>query len=384
MPAATVIVVSDHFAHTSGALWDGVGRYGKLHGPWAYKQVSAGARNLLTLLERPASNGIILKSPTSAMVDAALASGVPVVVARGEAPAAGAGRVDHHEGEIGRVGAAHLIDRGFDALAFAGVAAEWSRGRERGFVDAAEAAGRVAHVLTDGEAEGARLDWPAIEDPAVYLRWLATLPPAVGIMACNDDIAAHVIAGCDALGRRVPGDVAVLGVDNSPITCEYSPTSITSIDPDVERVGYEAAAMLDAMMRDGLGAAAVRRVPPRGIVLRQSTDRYAHRDPDVAAAAKYIADHACDGIGVDDAAGHVGVSRSTLERRFKAMLGRMPGDEIRRVRVERARALIVDTHMPLVEIAARCGFADQAHFTHAFRKAYSMPPSAYRRTHGWG
>jgi LacI family transcriptional regulator len=72
------------------------------------------------------------------------------------------------------------------------------------------------------------------------------------------------------------------------------------------------------------------------------------------------------------------VSRSWLERRFLECVGRSPGEEIRRVRLEHARNLLLATNMPLAQIADACGFDYLSHFSAAYKRHFGGPPSRFR------
>ncbi|MCY1059105.1 helix-turn-helix transcriptional regulator [Nannocystis sp. SCPEA4] len=71
-----------------------------------------------------------------------------------------------------------------------------------------------------------------------------------------------------------------------------------------------------------------------------------------------------------------------FSRAFRARYGRSPGEYLRHCRLERACALLHDPRRSLAEIAAQCGYVDQSHFSHAFRRAYRLTPTAFRRLVG--
>ena len=73
-----------------------------------------------------------------------------------------------------------------------------------------------------------------------------------------------------------------------------------------------------------------------------------------------------------------GVHPVSLARAFRRRYGCSPGSYLRRCRLERAIELLAAGEATLTEVAARCGYADHAHFTHAFRRAFSLAPSAFR------
>jgi len=102
-------------------------------------------------------------------------------------------------------------------------------------------------------------------------------------------------------------------------------------------------------------------------------------DPDVAAAVRYIREHAVDGIAVPDVLAAVPVARRKLERRFKAVFDRSPGAQIRRVQLERAKYLLMSTESSVPQVARMSGFCNAEYFTTIFGQEVGMPPSHYRR-----
>ncbi len=137
------------------------------------------------------------------------------------------------------------------------------------------------------------------------------------MMASYDIRAQEILDSCRELNIAVPDQVAVVGVDNDPIICNLAFPSLTSVIPDAVQAGYMAAELLQRMMQGECVPADAHLLPPLGIATRQSTDVLAVDDPDVAAAAKYIRDHAREGITVADVLKHVPLSRRALESRFK-------------------------------------------------------------------
>src|SRR5262249_59635315 len=105
------------------------------------------------------------------------------------------------------------------------------------------------------------------------------------------------------------GGVGVMGGESGVLACEMANPPLSSVVPDCRRIGYEAAALLDRLMKGERPPRTTREIPPMGIVTRQSTDVTAIADPRVAEAMKYIREHACEGIGVEDVLDQVTISR---------------------------------------------------------------------------
>ena len=120
----------------------------------------------------------------------------------------------------------------------------------------------------------------------------------------------------------MPEDVAVVGVDNDDLLCELARPSLSSVVVPAERVGYEAAALLDRLLSGARRPRHPILIPPADVVTRQSSDVVAIDDADVAAAMRFLRDHAHMPLRVADVLKHVPVSRRALERRFQALFQR--------------------------------------------------------------
>jgi LacI family transcriptional regulator len=182
-----------------------------------------------------------------------------------------------------------------------------------------------------------------------------------------------------ANGYRVPEDFAVLGVGNMDPICELAYPQLSSIRTAAEAAGFEAARLLDRLMQGDAPPAERVEFPPLGVVTRRSTDVLAVTDDDLATAMRFIRDHAAETITVDDVVEAACVSRSTLERRFRATLGRSPQDEIYRVRLERARHLLAETDWPMAQVAKEAGFHDGRRMSEVFHAHTGEAPTMYRR-----
>jgi LacI family transcriptional regulator len=284
---------------------------------------------------------------------------------------------------IGRLAAEDLINRGFTHLAYCGIprtrVTGWSQERAEAFRKCAADAGFACSVFTGGLVRGR--NWPKMQQE--LLAWLESLPRPVGILACYDVRAQLVLDACRILGVVVPEEAAVIGVDNDEMLCELSNPPLSSIEQGARNLGFQAAAVLDQLMAGDKLPPAKTLVAPEGIVTRRSSDTWAIDDPDVLAAARFIREHACEGIQVGDVVHQVAVARSTLEASFKAHMNRTIHAEIQRVRIDRVRQLIATTDLPLKQIAIEAGFSYLQHMTTLFRQHVGQTPAQYRKNvHG--
>lgn len=286
--------------------------------------------------------------------------------------------VDHLE--VGRLAAEHLLERRLRHFGFFGSA--WfgsSIAREAGFRKRLAVEGfvpstchaeyRPTPVLT--------ASWQGLERPV--RNWLLKLPKPVGILASHDRPGRVLAEACHQLNLRVPDAVAILGVDNDDFECRLSHPPLSSVNNPAVKIGFEAARLLDQLM-SGRKPASVRiAIPPTHVIVRQSTQTMAVDDPDVAAALAWIRDNVAENISVGSVADYVGISRRTLERRFRSVVGDSILAEIRRIRVELAKQVLADSNLKLSVIAEYCGFRDPARFATLFRQVTGHTPSAFRR-----
>ncbi|MGZ6029971.1 MAG: helix-turn-helix domain-containing protein [Myxococcaceae bacterium] len=94
---------------------------------------------------------------------------------------------------------------------------------------------------------------------------------------------------------------------------------------------------------------------------------------------EFVDAHLDKSISLDALAHESGTSPFHFARLFKRRTGLAPHQFIIRKRIERARALLSDADLSIGEVAFRCGFSQQSHFTVTFRRTVGVSPSAYRR-----
>jgi LacI family transcriptional regulator len=102
-------------------------------------------------------------------------------------------------------------------------------------------------------------------------------------------------------------------------------------------------------------------------------------DSVASAAMNFIRSKAHTGIRVADVVDASGMSRSTLESSFKALLGNSVHGIIRSIQLERARHFISNSNLPMKEIAANTGFRSVQYMTSLFGKSFGQTPAKYRK-----
>jgi LacI family transcriptional regulator len=289
-------------------------------------------------------------------------------------------RVAADNAMIGRVAAAHFIERGFRRCLWVPFRDDVpNRERRDGFFETLAKAGITAAELptTAWAAGPAGPDWAARR--RIVSNELMRLPKPLAVFCYNDCVAADIIAACDQNGLRVPDDVAVLGVDNDTMLCESFHTPLSSVRHDLAGMAYEAAALLDHLMDGGKPPTELIRVQPMGIAARRSTDIVAVDDRNVATALRFIWDHyALSSLSVDDVAAASGIHRRVLEKAFRRELGRGINQELVRTRLKAVTLRLETTDDSITDIASQTGYSRPNHLFRTFREHYRMSPRHYR------
>jgi LacI family transcriptional regulator len=379
MSALRVALLIETSREYGRGLLRGIVRYQREHGPWSlYFKPHGLGQPPPDWLASWRGDGILARINDRAMADAVLRTKVPAIDLRSSLGDIGLPIVGIENRDVVKLAVEHFIERGFRHFGFCGTPYgehRYQDERSDRFAAMLKARGRACDVYR--HPGSAALSWD--EEQEHIAQWLRKLPKPVAVMTCHDDRGQQVLDACLRAELTVPDDVAILGVDNDEFLCNLSTPPLTSIDVDSERIGYEAAALLDRMMRGAKPPKRPRLFPPRGIVVRKSTDITAIGDPHVAKTARLIRDHALAGRKIEDLMQEVPVSRSALFRRFKEHLGRSPKKEATRVRLERAKELLRETTLSVAQIAERVGYAEAKYFIAVFHRAVGTTPLRYRR-----
>jgi len=197
-------------------------------------------------------------------------------------------------------------------------------------------------------------------------------------MACYDIKAQQLLDVCRENGVAVPEEIAVIGVDNDPLLCSLTSPPLTSVIPNTHRTGYEAASLLDRMMSGEKLSPRGHLIPPIGVETRQSTDVLALADREIAAAVRFIREHACDGATIGDLLRVVPLSRRVMESRYRKATGRTPHQDLVRFRIDRVKQLLAETEHSLERIATLAGFDHPEYMSVAFKRETRTTPGKFR------
>lgn len=248
---------------------------------------------------------------------------------------------------------------------------DWSARRGNSFARALEARGQTCIRFQSNKER---------KDDFRELRlWLKSLPKPVGILVAYDDRALTVIEACSAEHLSIPRDVSILSVDNDDFLCENCVPTLSSIQPNHEKSGYAAGALLSAMMRKSTSKPHINELPIRSIVHRGSTLPVSSAGKLIHRALDYIRKNALKGIGPRDVVAHLGISRSLADIRFRELLKTSMGETIETARLEHVTTLLLTTNASIKEIASQSGFKDPIYLMHLFKRRMGITMCAYRR-----
>ena len=370
---AMVLSATDIYSHRISA---GIGECADAHGP----------RDFYLHVGRPPSLHPIAGWPADGVITSIVCGGfdrvlagrrIPAVAITNRRPDGPLPRAIVDDEAVGRLAAEHLIQRGLTHFAYLGHAdAEHGGSASRGRAFAEAVARDGGRCQQRRASQGGRRTWDAAQQKLA--EWLQRLRHPVGVFAYTDHEAWPIVQACRHVGLAVPDDVAVLGTTDDPLVTRLANPPLSSVSLPLEKLGYEAAGMLDRLLGGAKPPACPVRVAPEGVVERRSTEVLAIDDPDLATAPRYIRANAHRPLRIDGICDRIAVSKRTLQRKAREVLGRTLSEEIRHARIGRAKSLLRQVHVPIAEVARRCGFRYLHHFCRVFRNETGRTPSDYR------
>jgi LacI family transcriptional regulator len=376
------IAVLMHYGAGPWAVHRGIAGFARSQANW--KLVCTTSQELLSLRARTGGvvDGLIIQDEfyDAHITRDALASGIPTVNTIQNPNATGIPTVCMDNFAIGKLAGEYLLSLGYRGLAYiqAGETVD-SCYRRDGLLHAASAAGVI----------GAVGNFPSLwtyEPPAKIRqrvsRWIKSLKLPCGILVFCDGLGDAVISAVRGVGVRVPEDVAIIGVDDNEMLCEYCDPPLSSIDPNSLLIGYRAAEVLERMIDGDQPTPSQTLIPPLGVIERGSTESIAVDDDDVAKVLRLMRQRLGEPITLDEMAHHVRLSKRALQIKFKKSFGREPFAELMRLRIEYSKKKLPIADLSIANIAVDAGFCGPEHFCRAFKRHTGLTPSAYRRVCG--
>jgi LacI family transcriptional regulator len=362
-------------------LLRGIIRYQREHGPWSIYFEPRGVNDSAPRWLRSwRGHGILARVNDRRTAEIIRRSGIPAVDLRFAVPNLGLPAVGIDNTTVVRRAVEHFLDRGFTRFAFCGYrygASQWMDLRGELFQKQVAALGFACELFRSSAARRGSVSWE--QDQQQLARWVKRLAKPIAVMACNDDRGLQLLDACRRAGVHVPDDVSVLGVDNDEFMCGLATPPLSSIDINLETIGYEAAGLLDRLMSGKPPPAKAVLLPSGEVVSRQSTAGLAIDDAELSSAIRYMREHACERVRMRDVTRATGLERRTLERKLKQVLGRSPKQELLRVQIAEAKRLLLSTQLSIKAVSLQVGFVSSRYFSNVFRQRVGQAPGQFRQ-----
>jgi LacI family transcriptional regulator len=295
-------------------------------------------------------------------------------------------RVLEDHAHAAQLAAEHFLSRGFENFVFYSDEDNWSYvERGEGFAQALRRAGRQCAWLRWNQAAEhitGREQWTRKR------KWLAgklkEAPKALAVFAASDQHALDVLESCQMARLAVPEEVAIVGAENYLLAPDAMPIPLSSVDTNLEVLGYRGAELLEELMEGRRPPREPIRIPAAGIVTRKSSDLLAVKHKGVGNSLRFIWEHFQEPIRVKDLLNVAGMSRRGLHKAFLENIGRTPGQELQRLRIERAKRLLADSSHKIEVLAGMCGYQSANTFSVAFKNATGVTLKQFRESAGGG
>ena len=275
----------------------------------------------------------------------------------------------------GRIAAEYFLSLGFrNFLSIGKKTSSSHRERVNGFETALAGKADIVERALIGDS----LKASSLHDPIEAA--LKKMPRPVAIFAPSDVSCVHAMRCALELGLQVPEEAAILGADNDELTCEHAPVPLSSVDVNFEQLGYEAAALLEQVMRGKMQRSKRIIIPPTTVVARRSSNIIAVPNLQVARALRFIWTNTGRHLPVEEIAAHAGIPHHMLGKLFRTHLKRTIIEEIARSRIDKAKEMLTSGNVPIKLIAENCGFTSPSYFNNVFRKAIGMTPLKFRNS----
>ncbi|MDF7825541.1 XylR family transcriptional regulator [Pontiellaceae bacterium B12227] len=318
-------------------------------------------------------DGVIARVTSPKLAEELNASGIPVVdVSDTPLPGFSAPCVRTDDNASTRMAAEHFIKRGFKNMAVLNAdSRQIQNSYANTFKKTVEEQGLTCSTFT------VKQDQSDLNEELA--RWLTGLPKPVGIVSLGLQFGSAIVECCKKIGLNVPHDVAVLCSNYDELMNYACHPPLSGIVSPTKQIGFKVAELLQQMMTGEQVPHENIFIPPTGIREHLSTDTIAVEDPKLVPLVEFLQENAFKAITMNDILKIIPMSRRTLERRYFKAFGRTPFDEIKLIRINHARKLLVETDWPLQIIAEECGYSTYNYLAQVFKQVTGISPSSYRK-----
>ncbi len=370
--AVTIGVLLDPDLEYGVGVLEGVREFARRQPAWRVLPLGQAQEPLLTRLVRSSEiHGLVGTFVSDRWLQGRFPGFAPLVNTSNLSRVTSVCSVVPDDAAVGRAVSRHFCELGIGRAACVSDRATWtSQMRRAGFAEAMRERGVPVDEPDDGEAFRHETAWRA---------WIGMRERETAVFCTSDALARRFHLLCRTLDPATASRVAVLaGAGDSLTERVVAGLDLTSVPLPARAVGLRAAERL-ARLLDGAREIVCETVAPEPVVVRGSTARLAEPDEVVARALGLALQTPAQNLGTEGLARRAGVSRRTLELRFRRAFGHGPAQELRARRLDLARRLLDETDLGVAEVARRCGCGSVQAFTTLFRRTFGRPPAAHRR-----
>jgi LacI family transcriptional regulator len=382
----------NHITHNTEGLMAGISKYIRDRGDWQLIIWPDCSQKSLAFLKERGCKGAFVSVQTTIKAKELLQIGIPVIGVATIQNLLNLPIISANSKEVAQMACEYLLKKKFENLAFFGLTqARWSAERLEHFSRYLAKRCYNVHVFKEKQVLLTKDTTPFTRlwintalntGQQKLIEWLKQLPKPVAILASCDIFASHLINVTKEAGLNIPDEIAILGVNNDNAICNICDPPLSSIAFNFNKAGYSAAKLLDKMIS---GQETMRgqciEIQPTHVETRGSTDFYAIDDPAIVQAMQYIRQNGNTPLQVDAIANHVCMSKRALQLKFHDVIGKSIHDEIIQAHFDIAKAMLIETNLPIDEIAARSGFHYTSNMRRAFQKIAGMLPHKYHQQH---
>ena len=353
----------------------GVISYAEKHGPWDIHLRPSDTSRQLRLPNTWKGDGVIARVVTTDLANHLQSTNLPVVNVSATEFGKGIPRVTHDGQSVVDLAIDHFAQRGIRSFGYFGAhRRQYSIARGELYAELCRQRGFDCSIFSH--------DKHYCDDESLQARlgaWLKTLPSTTGILTWGVERGVDIINAAVTNSMQVPEQIAVLGGDDDELICRAVRPTLSGIRFTGERIGFEAAHMLDRMLRGEPIDNTDVLIKPTGVTARGSTDVLAIRNREVAAAVRFIRENVSSPLRLTDVAEAITAAPRSLQRGFRQELRHSFSDEVIAARVERAKELLVETDWPIPRISEACGYGSPEYMATVFRKVTGTTPRSFRQ-----
>lgn len=272
--------------------------------------------------------------------------------------------------KLGRAAAIHFLGLGrFRSFCFIPPASRepWDMLREQGFKECLSERGLPCRTFDYSQ-------------PIAH--FLRLLPAPIGMLVASDYTAVETLSACKHANFNIPAQLAILGIDNEELLCQFATPTLSSIRPAHVEAGQEAAAMLERLMRKPPSRTPLLKVCPEcTIIERESTRHVSPASHIVEQALITMKENLSTPLRVDGLAKQLGVSRSLLDLRFRELHGESVYRTYMQLKLDEISQRLLTSSVSIGKVAASLSLYDLTQLGRLFKRRFGVTMSEWRTSH---